>query len=166
MNVKIPKVENPIEGEIRIIDDTPIIYTEGEWRELNGAAAEGGKLDLGLSLYDVNKQIIAQLPDLSGDEILAKEEVIKQYDKEQDANFYMMLCNELKYYTLFQVNEIYDYELFSTEVINCLVDFADSIKAIDLTKNKDAIEIWFMQDNNPYVMYLFNYEYGVIDCGR
>jgi hypothetical protein len=42
----------------------------------------------------------------------------------------------------------------------------DFVKAVDVTESGDAIEIWFQKENEIYVMYLFNYEAGVIKCGR
>lgn len=120
--------------------------------------------NLNMNLYDLNKQIVAQLPDLNKEDLISARDTIVAYYNKTMGQYYMMLCNELKYYTIFAIKpEANDY--FEDEVIDCLYDFADSIKSIDYdTENKTAIEIWFTKNDEAYVMYLFDYTQGVIDC--
>lgn len=120
--------------------------------------------NLQMNLYDLNKQIINQLADASVEDLESAKQTIADYYNECRGIYYMMLCNELKYYTLFHVTPGLP-NVFEDEVIECLVEFADSIKVIDKTEDQQAIEIWITKDEEAYVMYLFNYDRGVINCG-
>ena len=63
----------PQDGEIvfNTTDDGYYIYKDGNWMKIN---MENSGLNLGL--YDLNKQIIAQLPMLSDEELNNKKTVI------------------------------------------------------------------------------------------
>ena len=162
MNVKIPK-----NGETKIENDKLYVSQNGEWIETEAKLSEGGELDTGMTLYDINKQIISQLPALTIDELHEKKTIINQYDYEQQSPYYMMLCNELKYYTVFSVQDGRSGKpSFWSEVIECLIEFADEVKSIEMANDNSAIEIWIKKDNEINVMYLFNYKFGVIDCER
>lgn len=125
---------------------------------------EKANSNLQMNLYDLNKQIINQLADASAEDLESAKQTIADYYNECRGTYYMMLCNELRYYTLFHVTPGPS-NAFENEVIECLVEFADSIKTIDKTEDQQAIEIWITKDEETYVMYLFNYDRGVINCG-
>ncbi len=121
------------------------------------------------SLYDMNKTIVKDMPALAEGVINSKKEIIKNFITDTNNFYYMLLCNERKDYTLF------DFHLAGGNVknngtqircANCLVDECltnrGKICAIDLTKNKDAIEIWLVVDGEAFVYYFFPYDAGVI----
>lgn len=115
-----------------------------------------------MNLYDVNKQIIAQLADLDEASLeYSKNEIIAPYLQEQNNEFYMLLCRDVNYYTLFQnVNQGCS---MAKEIIECAKDIG-IIKSVDQNENS-AIEIWVQPiDGEPIVMYLFPYDGGVIKC--
>lgn len=117
-----------------------------------------------LSLYDLNKQLIGQLPNLTPEEIKQKILLIKEFKNIREAEFYMLLSNEIRYYTLFHIdfNTINTYS-FEEEVIACLEELG-YIKSIELNAD-GVIEIWVTQDSeNTIVLYLFPYDEGVIIC--
>ena len=112
-----------------------------------------------LSLYDLNKQIIAQLSEFN-DYISASKSIDQLYEIHEN-QFFMLYGQEISYFTLF---EIIDDTKFAEEVFSCLKDIG-VIKAIDLTENKEAVEIWIMYDNEPTCLYLFPYDRGIIEVG-
>ncbi len=124
--------------------------------------------NLQMNIYDINKQVISQMPCLTIEELEEKADtLITEYQNEQKASYYMMLCNELRYYTLFHIDEFdggSQLSFLSNEVLSCLISFTDNIKSIEITDDKTAIEIWITKDEETYVMYLFNYDTGVIEC--
>ena len=65
----------PQDGEIVIntVDDGYYIYKDGNWMKIN---VENSGLNLGL--YDLNKQIIAQLPILSDEELSRKKAILEK----------------------------------------------------------------------------------------
>lgn len=157
------KIENPEEGQFGFdLNNNQVYrYFNNKWERITVDLKDQGII-LG-NLYDMNKQIIAQLSDLTDEEIQEKRKVIEDYVSAQKAEYYMMLCHDIKYFTLLHPSLETNSEKVSFEVIECLgYDVADSIKSIELTEDKSAIEIWFTQDDQLYVMYLFNYDNGVI----
>ena len=98
------------------------------------------------NLYDINKNIVKQ------NEIKLSEGLLNR-------------CNERKDYTVFDFKEKKWAER-CLDCAKCLVDECltnrGEIRGIDLTKEKDAIEIWMIIDNEAYVYYFFPYDNGVI----
>ena len=126
-------------------------------------------IELG-TLYDINKNIILnKTTTLTDGEINSKKEIIKNFITDTCNYYYMLLCNERKDYTVF------DFHYYGGNVkgngtqiqcANCLVDEClanrGEVRAIDLTQNKDAIEIWLAIDSEAYLYYFFPYDNGVI----
>lgn len=117
-----------------------------------------------ISLYELNKQIISQLPNYGEEEIQKAKELIKQYDKDCGATYYMLLSNEMRYYTIFSCGYGDMVDTFHSSVIDCL-NAIGPIKSIE--KNNDGvIEIWCFSivDEELHVFYLFPYDEGVVPC--
>ena len=81
----------------------------------------------------------------------------------------MLLCHERRDYTLFDLG----YETHNTykekcqKTVNVLIDEClqnrGEIRGIDITKDKQAIEIWISAEEDSYAYYFFPYDKGVID---
>ena len=122
------------------------------------------KSNISVSLLDLNKQIIAQQPDYSDQDIIEAKKKIKELkETTQHAQYFMLLSNEINYYTLFTLDE-WANTSFENEVILCLKDFGD-IKDIDWSSEKDSIDCW-VKDFTDQIRYfkLFDYNKGVIEC--
>lgn len=147
----------PEEGEIvrNTTDDKFYIYHDGAWTTID---MENSGINMGL--YDINKQIISQLPTLT--EFEDKKNIIKSLDEKFENVFYMLYGKEISYFTLFQIIHS---EKFGDEVIDCLKNIGD-IKAIDLTEAEDAVEIWVHGENGPTCLYLFPYDSGLVKVMR
>ena len=128
------------------------------------------------TLYDVNKNLVKQKEIKLSEAVLnSKKEIIKNFLLSTDNNYYMLLCNERKDYTVFDfLASEYDYyensELEKDRCMRCAQCLVDEcltnrgeIRGIDLTKDKDAIEIWMIIDDEAYVYYFFPYDNGVIN---
>lgn len=142
-------IQNP-EGEY-------LIWKDGAWNKIN---VEGS--DISMGLYDMNKQIIAQLPTLTDDELNEKKYSIDALNAKYNNEYYMLYGKEISYFTLFKIVEP---QYFSYEVIECLKNVGD-IKAIDLTEDKDAVEVWVMADGEATCLYLFPYDLGIVQVGE
>ena len=128
------------------------------------AGWEQTEIDAGLNMnmYDINKQIIGQLPDMDNDTINEKKKLIRDFVSEQHNQFYMLLCRDINYYTLFAIDKKNADECIEDVTIECINDIG-VIKSIDLNEN-GAIEIWITQGDSIYVAYFFGYDLGVIVC--
>lgn len=114
-----------------------------------------------LSLLDINRQIISQLPELT--EVSDKIELIDNFSKKQDNMFYMLYGKTISYFTVFMVSPSQSLETLGIEVINCLRNLG-KIKLIEPDSNNPAaIECWIQEDDQEAeVLYLFPYDLGII----
>lgn len=78
--------------------------------------------------------------------------------------YYMLLCNELRYYTLFNmINDSID--SLVDEVRECAESRGEILDiGLDESTN-EAYEIWIKdyEDGEPHVFMFFNYDLGVIE---
>ena len=124
--------------------------------------------NLGMSLYDINKNFMAGQPALSQDELTAGLKVIENYvfDTYKNSTYFMLLCKELSYYTMFVRDSKSSTNILTNEVLNCLQWIAKDILSIELNTTNNTPEIWIRTPEEEIVcMYFFNYGDGVIDFG-
>lgn len=115
-----------------------------------------------LTLYDLNKQIMTSKKAINFNDRMASIKDLKTYVTDTNNNFYMLLCNDIKYYTLFNIVD--KASNYANEFWSCL-DNLGKVKAIGPTEGNDALEIWFTnEENKTYVAYFFAYDKGVITC--
>ncbi len=115
--------------------------------------------DVNMSLYEVNKSIMAQKPPMKANEA---KNAIKEFVDNVKNNYYMMLCKELSYYTLFHMNSL------STEKIEDIVMEIATDYGVFYSADvyEDHVEIWVkMKITGEYHMFMFfPYDMGVIEC--
>lgn len=148
---------DPIDGEVAIdaITEKVMIYHEGKWVPVT---SDGVGLSLGL--YDLNKQIIAQLPELA--DLNKAIQTIDTLHKMYHNKYYMLYGKEISYFTLFKLIEP---QYFAQEVLACLRNVG-KIKAIDPDEPGTAVEIWVETDDGPTCLYLFPYDSGLVQVGE
>lgn len=158
-------IENPEEGQRGYSPETKhlYIYTNGEWQLISPTS------NLSLTSYEVNQQIISQMENIETDEEAMQTGLNTiQSLRYKDNNYYMLLCRDINYYTLFHKNnnpmlDENDLGKFANEVVDCVHDIG-AIKSIDETTD-GAVEIWVQPvGEDPMAMYLFPYDQGVIEC--
>ena len=122
-------------------------------------------INLGLTKYEINKMIVAQLPSLIKDsQLQTPRELIKEFTHRHitSVGYYMLLCNDIHYYTVFEVCDEYE-ENVEDIVIECLQD-KGVIQQINPSENNSALECWVKNENGVFMFLLFDYEWGVITC--
>lgn len=150
------------EGELALVKDEEKIYRyeNGIWVEY---IPEDGKL--GMTIYQINQQVIPQLPNLDADQIQNGINIIDQFTRPN--SYYMLLCRDINYYTIFTTGNENSKETVGQATIDCFSYMNAELKAIDLTDDGSAVEIWFVvpDENLPAMCaYLFQYDEGVIAC--
>ena len=96
----------------------------------------------------------------------SKKEIITNFMRKMNNAYYMLLCNERKDYTVFKMNDKNSDDSIR-EIVSILVDEClknrGEIRGIDLTKGKDAIEIWLIIEDEAYCYYFFPYDAAIIE---
>ena len=159
---KLEDIEMPSHGQTVWCSSEDKCYRydaiEG-WQEV----PEDGSTEIGMNMYDINKQIISQLPPMSEEGISERLVEMKNYVDDLKNTFYMLLCRDINYYTVFMIDGDAN-EKFEDVLLECLKTFGQ-IKAIDEVDG--AFEIWIENeffDGGPYAFYFFPYDIGVERC--
>ena len=78
-----------------------VTYQNGEWvaQEIGETTSTSGEVSM--SLYEMNRQLINQLPDYNEEAWGGAEEILKEYLEKHAHSYYMMYGRELNYFTVF-----------------------------------------------------------------
>lgn len=158
-------LQNHVDGEFIAVEDTREVYQykDGQYNLVDANT----EIDTGVTLYELNQTAVDSLPTVDDYQITSCELKVEDYVKNKNNKYYMLLCNELKYYTLFVDDSgAKDAEAPThLEMMNCLRKLGD-IKSVEPTEDNGAIEAWVQcfGDNVSHVFYFFGYDLGVINC--
>lgn len=134
------------------------------WREKE--IDKTAMLNLGMTEYEVNKLVIGQLPSLITESQLASgKALIKEFVHNYSPftmGHYMLLCNELHHYTVFEVCN--EYEEKAEDIILEVLQNVGVIQQINKAENENAIECWIKNQNGVFMFMLFDYDWGFITC--
>lgn len=139
---------------------------KSEVEEATASSTQSYTVDTGMTLYDINKQIIEKLPELTDEDIEKRADDIRKFarTKHVNSNYFMLLGNELNYYTLFsRKHENINSPKIQDEVIECL-KYLGTIKSIDVRPDDTAVECWIKNDDGIFMLLFFPYDEGVILC--
>ena len=122
-------------------------------------------VDMGLNVYEFNKNIMKQLPVIEG--LKGVRETLIKYIHETPAKQYlMMLCREQNDYTLFNFNNNRFNNQFDQDVIECMENRGFGIVNAEIIDDGMAMEIWVKepgQMENADLYYLFPADQMVIE---
>ena len=153
---KVKKHSHQLESGQRVqVGDNELIWDGAAWKEYEPPKVE-------MTLFDMNAQLISQLPTLTEKQINDKIKVINEFENEHSDNYYMLLCKEYGYYTMFVVSQYTEFKGLGDAVVACLEQF--DIRSIE--KLDQEVEIWIVENNIPYCMHLFEYGLGVVEFGQ
>lgn len=126
-----------------------------------------GKGEVNMSLYEINQGIMGQLPAYDGEKIKKLEESISNWsinEKLQLNRFFMLLCRDINYYTLFYLNpEESDFRDLGEGVTYLLIEAGYTIHSEE--ECDDHYELWVKKDNETHAFMLFPYDQGVVHYG-
>lgn len=151
-------LKNHQEGEVAFCEDEQqyYIYKDGQWMKVEANMTGDG---LQLNLYDLNKQIMEQLPNFDEEKIKDFKAALEIWKTPKADKYYMLYGREIGYFTLFVEDNDEDDNLLSDSVMECLESF-EGIKEYDMSG--DAVEIWVKAEEGVTVLYLFGYDAGVV----
>lgn len=152
-------IVNPKEGELGYSPETEklYVYKDGQWELIKGES------NLGITMYDINKQLIAQMEVLVDEALEDAHMLITDTVATTGETYFMLLCRDINYYTLFKLDRDNSGLCnIACEVFDCVTNIG-AIKSVEAVEG--AIEIWAHPvDGDPVAMYLFPYDAGVIEC--
>ena len=139
------------DGDMIYVEDESCIYIkeDNDFRRL-----EGG-LNLQMSQYDINKNIYSQMPVKTDEELVGLASIINDFYATHREERSMLLCRELNYYTIFELDkDDGEFGTLADAVIACVEDWG---KILDVVPVDGAIEIWnkLNETGEAVVMYLF-----------
>lgn len=146
--------DNYLEGRADLVGDPSVDCST----EVNNEASPS------IDLYTMNQNIINQLPVYTDEDMDRAEDTIHDWIYNgHRANYYMLLCKELSYYTLFHsVDNCLIEEDFIRELWD-VCSYLGPIHDISIDDN-DAIAIWAeWEDTGVHCFYLFPYDKGVVE---
>ena len=118
------------------------------------------EIDTGLSMYDINKNLMAQEKPLDP---IATNRAVKDAADGVLASFkryWMLLCRERNDYTVFIINSSKNLECELKETL------LNRGQLLDIEKQEDGnFEIWIRdpETKENFVYYLFDYSFGIIE---
>ena len=165
------ELEAPQTDSIYHCEDTGIEYVYNpntyNWDELTSLDEDfltNEENTNNMTLYDVNKMLIKQLPPMSEEQIKDKCGKLLESFYNYKEKYYMLLCREYNYYTVFEKNNCVD-QPFVYAVIDIIKDLGD-IHTVN--KNDDGVlEFWITPygEDDVYAFFLFPYERGIVYFG-
>ena len=128
------------------------------------------EIDAGISLYDLNRANMGQLPVLTTkEELEGAKKVIRDFlEEDQFAFYYMLLNHENRYFTLFEFTHDVKSDgrraEMAEDVIICMQNCDFNIIDVNHNEYGNALEVWVKHKETDAVhMYLlFPYDFGVI----
>ena len=120
--------------------------------------------EVSMSLYDINKNIIGQLPAYDNEKLNQLEDDINDWEPGEN-QYFMFLCKEFNYYTILHrtKHEEADFPDLG-QTITGLVH--ESNWTIHSDENCDThYEIWVKAEDETYDFLLFPYDSGVVKYG-
>lgn len=157
------------EGEVAYCKDTNQTFTwhDNQWQEIK-VNFEGDAIHM--SLYELNAQIMEQLPNHTTEQLQDDIKLINEYDQNKYGKYYMLLCSEYNYYTVLVNTNSYlnNMDTLGEAVIDCLNNIG-AVRSCDYDNInlKSAVDIWVKIPNKEiYCFHLFKYDEGIVDFSR
>ena len=152
---------NPEEGMIMFCEEenTNYIYHNGEWTPISENAT-----GLNMTLYDMNAQLISQNPAYTDAKKAKAKELITAYANEYEDAYFMLLCKEQSYYTVFR--ELCADNEFKT-IGDAVITICEELGTIHdvYPTTEGTIDIWVKVAETVWCLHLFPYDAGVIYYG-
>ena len=114
-----------------------------------------------MSLYDMSKQIVRNLPArTTAAELEPLKKILRKFKK---LGYFMLMCREDNYYTVLRVRKAKNPDTFEDLIIELLQEHGD-IKDIDYDTDKQSLECWVQKEDDVKMFKLFSYNWGVLEC--
>lgn len=156
------------EGQVAIIEDKNeyYYYHNKAWFPVVAEPTADGNLQL--NLYELNRNIISQLPDYTDSQWEGAEKVFNNWLTKRNSKYFMLYGREISYFTIYKqrttLDETIEFGSLFDALKECLVSLGPvrSIAVNELEDGSSSIEIWVNYEGTVTCMYLFEYEEGIV----
>lgn len=116
-----------------------------------------------VSLYELNQQLISQMPQYDEKKWTDAKLIIADWYKNHKDNYYMFLCHECSYYTLFDMTRENAIGADLAYEVQDTIRYIGPVHDVSIDTN-DAIAVWaeWYDTGNIHCFYLFPYGQGVV----
>ena len=125
-----------------------------------------GKLNgnIQMTAYDLNKQLILSLGPIKDKELNKFRSDFADYVKEIEDKFFMLLCKEQSYYTIFDYTSRNENYLFA-DILLEVIDAVGSFYNYNIDEENGGVELWIKPEDKEevFVYYFFPYDAGVVE---
>ena len=135
------------------------MYKDGTWMPINADITSEG---LQINLYELNKQIVSQLPAFEDSQWDGAEKVFEDWLKIRSTEYFMLYGREISYFTIFKrVSKNGEFKnLF--EALKACLEHIGTVHGFDVVNDNSALEIWVDTNGEMTCLYLFEYDEGVV----
>jgi hypothetical protein len=121
---------------------------------------------LSMSLYELNKSIISQLPaKITYAEQHEDREKINKFFGKNGRTSYMLLCKDISYYTFFEKKNLFSaFDSFAEAVLECVKNVG-SLLDVEVSEDGELVEIWVRTEKENICMYLMDAEPFCVSFG-
>lgn len=112
------------------------------------------------TVYDINKNLMQHEKKLSSPALANKIKHVKKFF-EEGKEYFMLLCHDLRDYTVFRLSNKESAEKAAQELKECLL-VRGEVLAIDKESN-GGMEIWIKNNEGAFCYYLFPYDNAIIE---
>ena len=114
-----------------------------------------------MTLYELNQANYAQLPTMDKAALANSRGYIIDFLDREKSKYYLLLNNDLHYYTLFTFKGGYNPGAMTKEILDIVSELGE-VKSIE-TNSNGALEFWIVTEDGCNMYPLFTYERGVIE---
>ena len=160
------------EYHINEMEDGDIIYVAEEQsiyiKDGDGFRHPNGDINVQMTQYEINKQVYAQLPPKTPEELGELAQIIIDFYKNISFDHRtMLLCRDINYYTIiegFDCAAFVDFDSPEEAIIVCANDIGE---ILDINAVDGAVEIWVKTpEGEAMAMYLFECENCFVSFSR
>ena len=110
------------------------------------------KIEGGMTVYDVNKAVILQMPSkITSAELEPCKKLLRSFKK---LGYFMLMCREENWYTVLRVRKTKNNPDKFEDLVIELLQKRGEIKGLNLDEEK----------NEVFMYLLFSYNWGIIEC--
>ena len=116
-----------------------------------------------MNAYEIEKLYHSKLPPLNKGKLeIAREKIVEPFIlKHETARFFLLLNNETRYYTMFNV--VKDKNKLSYELIELITEDLGKVRDLEYDEESDAIALWIEFENETRLFYFFEADQMVVN---